>query len=89
MRLIFNEKKSLCSALSKVEEMTAKLGFDQIESDAAKNAVENFHSLLTSPHGEHINSKFEKVVKGANGKTLKIKGVSSSQQSLISRLVSI
>jgi len=89
MKLILNEKTSLDSALAKVEEMSVKLGFDHIESDAAKHAVTNFHSLLTSPQGNHIHSVFEKVVKGGNGKELKIKGTSSSQQGIISRLLSV
>lgn len=89
MKLIINEKTSLDDALTKVEQLATKLGFDQIETNAAKDAVMNFHSLLTSPQGQNINSEFEKVIKAVNGKFLKIKGVSSSQQGIISRFLSI
>lgn len=89
MKLILNEKSSLDSVLKKVAQAAVKLGFDQAESDAAKAAVVNFHTLLTSSQSEHINSEFEKAIKGANGKQLRIKAISSSQQGFISRLLSV
>lgn len=89
MKLVLNERTSLDSALAKVEVMSVKLGFDQIALDTAKGTVMNFHSLLTSPQGENVNSTFEKVVKGSNGKKLKIKATSSSQQGFVSRLFSV
>ena len=89
MKLVINEKTSLGTALAKVEKFSNKLSFDYNESDVAKKTVINFHDQLTTPGSKNMNSEFSKIISSQNGKNLKIIGVSSSQQGLLSRLRTI
>jgi hypothetical protein len=86
MKLTLNEKTCLDSALNRLENFVLKLDFSDIEADTAKRAVVNFHTLLVDQQSEGQNSRYEKTVKGENGRTLTIVGISSSQQGIFSRI---
>lgn len=88
MNITLNEKSSLGTALERVDKCSDKLGFDSIETQNARDTVTNFHSLLTAPESEHINSEFRKTISGAKGK-LTISASSSSQQGFFSKLFSV
>jgi hypothetical protein len=86
MKLTLNEKTCLDSALKRLESLVLKLDFSEVEADAAKQSVVNFHSILTAKGTEGQSSRYEKTVKGENGRTLTIVGITSSQQGIFSRI---
>jgi len=86
VKLTLNEKTCLNSALKRLEGVVLKLDFSDIEAEAAKQSVVNFHSMLTSKESEGQSSRYEKTVKSENGRTLTIVGITSSQQGIFSRI---
>lgn len=86
MKLTLHEKIPLETVLQRLEDLLPRLEFSSFEADTARKTIVSFHSMLSTPDSGSINSKFEKLLTGESGKTLKIVGISASQRSLFARL---